>query len=301
MIHRAIAFALMITCGLGFILYPQANEWFTTQQSLHTAYAVTQTGTPTVGAQAEIIENAKAYNAELARHIHRVTDPISYPDDDDYLGQLQFGMQAMSKLYIPKLDLELPIYHGTGPWELEHGAGHLYGSSLPVGGESTHTVVTAHAGIPGNELFTHLPELTIGDEFTFTTGWLQQTYRVTKIETVLPDEVESLRIVPGEDLATLITCTPIGINSHRLLVTGTRVADPVQPIAPAISLNFPWWALILGGGAIAAFLIGLLLFRAPAQTKRNKNARSQKATGRRAPIASQPAPVTLPVAIGGAQ
>jgi len=264
MVSRAIVFALLVACGLGFILYPQADAWFHEREEHQLAYSpVVQS--ENLSATEQVIAAAEQYNAELAERQRSQVEPLDYVVDDIYQSQLQFGTRAMSELYIPKIDVQIPVYHGTGVWELEHGAGHLYGTSLPVGGESTHTVITAHAGMPRDELFTRLSDLVVGDEFTITTGWLNLTYRVSDIKTVLPDEVDSLAIVPGKDLATLVTCTPIGLNTHRLLVTGERVQQPLQATTPEHSWSVPIWAVIFTGGVLGAFFLGLVLFRAPAQ------------------------------------
>ncbi|MDR2703470.1 MAG: class C sortase [Cellulomonadaceae bacterium] len=261
MIRRALAFALLIACGLGFILYPQATAWYKEREVNKIAFSAAMAAAD-IKPNNEIINSAEKYNAQLAVKPVGSINPDTYATDQKYQSQLQFGTQAMSEVYIPKIAAQVPIYHGTGAWELAHGAGHLYGSSLPVGGASTHTVVTAHAGVPGNELFTRLAELEIGDEFTIHTSNLRLTYRVNKIQTVLPDEVEPLAVVSDQDLATLVTCTPININTHRLLVTGERVALPVQRIQPPM-WGIPRFLLIFVGGTLGALLLGLLVFRKP--------------------------------------
>lgn len=280
MVSRAIAFALLVACGLGFILYPQADAWLKEREENRIAFHTTQG--QQLSTNEQIIADAQQYNVDLTIHPHTYGEPANISADTEYRSQLQFGTRAMSELYIPKLDVKVPVYHGTGVWELEHGAGHLYGSSLPVGGASTHTVITAHAGMPRDELFTRLADLVVGDEFTITTGWLNLTYRVNDIKTVLPDEVDSLAVVPGKDLATLVTCTPIGLNTHRLLVTGERVLQPLQPTAPENSWHMPWWAIIFSAGVLGAFGSGMMLFRVPAKHGRHRvSARApQRASGR---------------------
>jgi sortase A len=259
-----VAFTLLVACGLAFVLYPQAKAWSAEQELQKIAYGITDEvkASSSRSTADKIIEAANVYNQNLVVAPGRAINPESYLNDAEYRNQLQFGMQSVSTVYIPKTDTKVPVYLGTGPWELAHGAGHLYGSSLPVGGSDTHTVITAHAGVPGIELFTRLFELEIGDQFTITTSNLRMTYQVKEIQTVLPDEVDALGIVAGEDLATLVTCTPININSHRLLVTGERVAQPLLPISAAES-DFPWWAVIFACGTVAAAILGFLLFRQP--------------------------------------
>lgn len=146
-------------------------------------------------------------------------------DDAVYNSLLNLGgMEIMGILRIPVIDVELPIYHGTDAAVLQVGVGHLKGSSLPVGGKSTHSVITGHTGLPSSKLLSDADQLEKGDIFYIDV--LKQTlaYEVTDVRSVLPDDTESLNIVEGEDLCTIVTCTPYGINTHRLLVTGKRIA-----------------------------------------------------------------------------
>ena len=140
---------------------------------------------------------------------------------DSYIDLIQLG-DALGYITIPKIDLNLPIYEGTGADVLAHGIGHLTQTSYPLGGESTHSALSGHRGMAEAELFTNLDKLEIGDQFYLHVLDEVLAYRVDQILTVEPDQVEALDIVEGEDLCTLVTCTPIGINSHRLLVRGTR-------------------------------------------------------------------------------
>lgn len=130
---------------------------------------------------------------------------------------------VMGTVDIPKIGVRLPIYHGTSQQALARGAGHLFGTSLPVGGSSTHTVITAHRGLVKDEMFTHLDEMAVGDEFIFKVEGMTLRYRVDRITVIEPDDINDLRIVRGEDRATLMTCTPYGVNTQRLLVSGIRV------------------------------------------------------------------------------
>ena len=132
---------------------------------------------------------------------------------------------VMCYLEIPKISLKLPVYHGTSEEVLEKGIGHLESTSLPIGGESRFSVLTGHRGLPSAELFTRLDELEVGDYFFIHVLDKTLTYQVDQIEVIEPDQLEKLTVVPGEDLVTLVTCTPYGVNSHRLLVRGVRAAD----------------------------------------------------------------------------
>lgn len=133
----------------------------------------------------------------------------------------------MGQIQVPSVGINLPIYHGTFDDSLQRGTGHLYGSSLPVGGESSHTVITGHTGLQNMTLFDHLDQVKTGDEIYLNVYNRQMKYKVFDIRVVVPSDTERLRRVAGQDLITLVTCTPYGINSHRLLVTGQRV--PLEP------------------------------------------------------------------------
>ena len=132
------------------------------------------------------------------------------------------GRQIMGSLRIPKIDLHLPIYHGIGNKVLEKGCGHLYGTSLPVGGSGTHAVLAAHRGLPNAKLFTDVDQLTEGDFFFLDILNRTLAYEVDRIQVVLPTEIDRLKIEEGEDYVTLVTCTPYGVNTHRLLIRGVR-------------------------------------------------------------------------------
>ena len=142
----------------------------------------------------------------------------------DYDSQLNLaGNGIMGYVEIPKIRVNLPIYHGTENDSLERGIGHLLGSSLPVGGENTHTILSGHSGMASQKMFTDLEQLTQGDVFYLNVLNETLAYQVTEINTVLPYETDLLGIVPGEDLCTLVTCTPYGVNTHRLLVRSSRI------------------------------------------------------------------------------
>ena len=156
------------------------------------------------------------------------------------------GDGIMATISIPKIDVSLPIYHGTSEHSLDNGVGHLYGSGLPVGGEGVHSVLTAHSGLVGSKLFSDVHTLELGDTFTISVAGEILTYKIDDIRTVLPDELQALRQVAGKDYVTLVTCTPIGINTHRLLVRGVRIPTPdgaADEIASNNAIRFPWWGL----------------------------------------------------------
>jgi sortase A len=165
----------------------------------------------------------------------------------------------MGYITIEKIKVQLPIYHGTSDRVLNSAVGHVEGSSLPVGGKSTHSVLSAHRGLPSAKLFTNLDKLEKGDIFTIRILDRTITYKVDQILIVLPEETDSLNIVQGEDYCTLVTCTPYGINTHRMLVRGTRIEN----IEPDRVINVITEAYqidpLLVTPAVAAPILGLLL------------------------------------------
>lgn len=190
------------------------------------------------------LADAAAYNQQLAKTGQPVLgdnpDPFANDQpayDAEYLHELDLPPDGiMTTITYPRLGINLPVRHGTTPNVLERGAGHMYGTSLPVGGENTHTVISAHTGLADTLMFDKLHSLggqaRVGDVFYLNT--LNQTlaYKVTSIRVVNPDEFDQLKIQPGQDLATLLTCTPYGVNNKRLLVTGERAAMPRQAPLP---------------------------------------------------------------------
>ena len=174
----------------------------------------------------EIMDNAAAYNDMLYQTGGAVVDnsDTEILSDESYEKQLNIsGNGTMGSLDIPKINVELPIYHGTDDTVLSNGIGHLQGTSLPVGGANTHCVLTGHRGLPSSKLLIRLDEMVGGDLFFLRIGNETLAYKVNKIQIVEPEDVSGLQNEAGEDLVTLVTCTPYGINTHRLLVTGKRV------------------------------------------------------------------------------
>lgn len=232
--------ALLFLVALGLTLYPLiANRYSQRHQSqIHTAYQeqVRQTD------QAEITaarEQAAAYNESLLSGVH--TDAYSseaLTGASENYGELLnlTGGGIMGYVEIPKISVVLPIYHGTDANTLETGVGHLLGSSLPVGGESTHTILTAHSGMASQKMFSDLDLLKEGDIFYLEVLDEVLAYQVDEIHTVLPQDTTYLGITTGEDHCTLVTCTPFGVNTHRLLVRGTRIPyEEAEEIAATVS------------------------------------------------------------------
>ncbi|MCG7296128.1 class C sortase [Corynebacterium afermentans] len=166
------------------------------------------------------------------------------------------GVSAMSQLAIPSIDVRLPVYHGTRDDTLQKGLGHLYGSALPTGGEGFHSVITGHTGLTTATLFDDLVDVKEGDAIYISTFGKRMKYQVYKTEVVLPDETDSLRAEAGRDLLTLVTCTPYGINTHRLLVHAERV--PLDPDEATVldesTSTVQWWMWVLGAVALIVLL-----------------------------------------------
>jgi len=175
-----------------------------------------------------LLREARAYNVALFEKNVRLGDPFGTKSEEEvppfiYNNLLRVNSSGvMAEIRIPCIDVDLPVYHGTSKSVLERGVGHFRGSSLPVGGETTHAVLTGHTGLNRAKLFTDLTQLEDGDLFFIETCGEKLAYKVNQIKVVLPDKTEDLQIVKGKDYVTLVTCTPYGVNSHRLLVRGER-------------------------------------------------------------------------------
>ena len=170
------------------------------------------------------------------------------------------GDSIMGYVQIPRINVSLPIYHGTGRDSLDRGIGHLLGSSLPVGGENTHSILTAHSGLASQKMFSDLPQLKIGDVFYLKVLGETLAYQVDQINTVLPHDTTYLGIEQGEDLCTLVTCTPFGVNTHRLLVRGERIpyeeAEVIVETTQEVAVESTWEqnylkGILIGFGAVA--------------------------------------------------
>lgn len=175
-----------------------------------------------------VFEKAKEYNRILNDTkgivVESSLQEMNGLSDEEYNNQLNMtGSGVMGSLEIPKIDVNLPIYHGTEDSVLSKGVGHLQGSNLPVGEKNTRSILTGHRGLPNAKLFTRLDELRKGDLFFIRVCGKTLAYKVEKTEVIKPEEAETLSIVSGKDLVSLVTCTPYGINTHRLIVTGERV------------------------------------------------------------------------------
>lgn len=217
---------LAFLLALGLTLYPMIAAKYNAahQSAIHADYE--QILDKTDDAQKEqALELARQYNEMLKPGVQEAfSQDLLQWASEDYADQLNIaGNGIMGYVVIPNIEVNLPIFHGTADGTLAKGVGHLLGSSLPVGGTGTHTVLTGHSGMANQKMFSDLPDLKIGDVFYLDVLGERLAYEVQEINTVLPYDTSLLEIEPEEDLCTLVTCTPYGVNTHRLLVRGVRI------------------------------------------------------------------------------
>ena len=216
---------LMLFAGLSLLLYPTvSNYWNSLHQSRAIAAYVEQVAQTDNETFDQLRGQARAYNRTLVGKAYRYD--MTRQEQEEYESLLNVSENGIiGYIEIPDIHCELPIYHGTDADALQVGVGHIEGFSLPVGGESTHCAISGHRGLPSAKLFSDLDKLTVGDRFILRVLDETLTYEVDQIHTVLPGEMDELEIVEGEDYCTLVTCTPYGVNTHRLLVRGHRVEN----------------------------------------------------------------------------
>ena len=255
---------IVLLVAFSVLLYPTFSSYLNEKNSSKVVSNYDAESVKLSNAEKEqMLADARAYNQEMLGNIDLI-DPFSQTNteiDERYQNLLNVdGSGMMGYIRIPKIKVELPIYHGTSETVLQAGVGHFWGTSLPVGGESTHTVLTGHRGLPTKTLFTNMDKLKVGDIFYIKVLGETLAYKIDQILTVLPEETDALSIEPGQDYATLVTCTPYAINTHRLLVRGERIPYeeaikevPDQNIKP--ELSFTAKVLII---TIVVILIGLI-------------------------------------------
>ena len=280
-----ILIGLILTAGIGIFLYPTASDILSriTSTTVIKEYQGQVEKTDEKEME-QMLAAAEAYNEKLPDKL--TMDPFGTDSEDpsgkdaEYNSLLSIN-GVMGYVDIPKIDVYLPVYHGTSEEVLQKGAGHLYGSALPVGGEGRHSVVSAHRGLPSAKLFTDLDQLEVGDVFYFHVLNRILAYQIDQINVVEPDELDALDPQDGNDFMTLFTCTPYGINSHRMLLRGVRI--PYEPThisdMPMIAAAPPkekaalpkWVVFYMAAGAAAA--AGVII---AALTVRKKNKRKKK-------------------------
>jgi len=220
-----IVLILILLAGLSLLLYPTvSNYWNSMHQSKAVASYVKEVEKMDEEDYSKIWKSAEEYNKNLAKQ----GTTFSLPESQKGIYEKQLAIEStdvMGYVEIPEIKCTLPIYHGTDEAVLQIAIGHLEWSSLPVGGEGTHCVISGHRGLPRAKLFTDIDQLTEGSVFMLQILDETLTYEVDQILIVLPEETEALKIEPGKDYCTLMTCTPYGVNTHRLLVRGHRIAN----------------------------------------------------------------------------
>ena len=271
-----IILILIFLVGLSVMLYPTVSDYINqkNQSRAVASYSEEVENLSDVDYQA-YFDAADDYNRRLAE----TPDAFYRPDEvSGYTDTLDVsGTGIMGYITIPKIGVELPIYHGTSDGVLQVAAGHLEGSSLPVGGAGTHAVISAHRGLPSAKLFTNLDELEVGDTFTITVLDRVLTYEVDQISIVLPTETDLLQPVEGKDYVTLMTCTPYGINTHRLLVRGKRIENAenqkhIRVTADALRIE-P--IIVAPALAVPMLLVMLVVMLAVPHLRKRKNQREE--------------------------
>lgn len=288
-----IGIVLVLLAGIGVLSYPLISSVINNFASRSQAEEYTKTVKSMPSEESEkLIEEAQKYNDSLSNKMV-ITDPFDVDAFEkigaDYENALNIdGKGLIGYIDIPKINVYLPVYHGTSSAVLDKYAGHIQNTSLPVGGESTHAVISAHTGFPGNTFFDYLTDMVIGDEFYIHVADRTLKYEVDQIKVVLPEEMEDLRVVEGEDYVTLLTCTPYGANTHRLLVRGTRVEyDDSEYVTTGASLiafqdylyllgyKIPYWAAgTFIGAVIVGIIVLIVVLRRKSKKKSSKNKHS---------------------------
>ena len=248
-----ILMSIVFLVGICLLLYPTVSNMWNEHHATKAIAGYNQTiESMEEGRRAHMLEEALAYNRQLLSNTGRFNP--TEEETTHYNSVLDAtGTGIMAYVEIPAIDVKLPIYHGTDETVLQIAAGHLEGSSLPVGGAGSHTAVSGHCGLPSAKLFTKLDKLVEGDMFYVHVLGDTLAYRVDQIEVALPEDLTLLEIDPEKDYVTLVTCTPYGINSHRLLVRGARVELPKEETATeevttqeAEEADVPWFVVVIG-------------------------------------------------------
>ena len=262
--------------GAGLIAYPTFADWW---NSFHQSRAVASYAEEVANMNTEeyerIIRKAEAYNKKLAKS--GILWTLDEEQEKEYEEQLNIGSSGiMGYIDIPKIDVMLPIYHGIEESVLQVAIGHIPGSSLPVGGKSSHCIISGHRGLPSARLFTDIDKLVEGDTFTITVLNQTLTYEVDQIRTVEPTDLSDLQIEEGKDYLTLVTCTPYGINTHRLLVRGHRTENAngdAAVIADALQIEPVYIAPFLAVPILVLLVIGVFIMTGIKSRKKKESRR----------------------------
>ena len=273
--HISTIFIILIfLVGLGFISYPTvSNLWNQAHQSRAIATYSKQVEMLDDSENKKMLRAARKYNKSLLKKSDHWK--LSKKDKKKYESLLDVsGTGIMGYIEVPKIDCSLPIYHGTDEGALQIAIGHLEGSSLPVGGKSTHCVLSGHRGLPSARLFTDLDQMEEGDIFILNILGRKLAYEVDQIKVVLPEEMSDLEIEEGKDLCTLVTCTPYGINTHRLLVRGHRteyVEKKVEEEKKEVQTKKTDIRLMIAGGAGVLMLLIIIIVIVIKRRRKRRN------------------------------
>ena len=264
-ILTTLLLVVILLVGMAVIAYPTVSDWW---NSFHQSRAIASYSEAVDNASSEEIEAIFAAAEDYNRRLLEKENPFAMTEENlaEYNSLLDVsGTGVMGYIQIPVIDVTLPIYHGTSESVLQVAIGHLDWTALPVGGESTHAVLSGHRGLPSARLFTDLDKVQEGDYFTITSLNRTITYEVDQIRIVEPQEVSDLKTVPGKDYCTLVTCTPYGINTHRMLVRGRRIDNIEEEriiIVPPGAFRIPNYVAIpaIGIPLLFLFLLGLAIY-----------------------------------------
>ena len=265
-------FVIMLVCGLCLTVYPSFSNWWNSRRQSRAISNYDQAvANMDTSQKNEILKKAEEYNRKLAELEAPFSDYNKISGYEDILDITGTGI--MGYITIPCIDVYLPIYHGTSSEVLNIAVGHMQGSSLPIGGKDSHAVISAHRGLPSAKLFTNIDKLIEDDIFTITVLDEVLTYEVDNIEVVLPNETDKLEIIPDMDCVTLMTCTPYGINTHRLLVRAHRIESGQPHIIKVTADAVPVDDIKVLPFIVAPVIVNLMIFWAVSGRIRSKNKR----------------------------
>lgn len=262
---------LLLLAGVSLLLYPSLSDYWNSMHQTRAIASYAETVSQLDTAQYdEMWKAAQNYNRSLAQR--ETAFALTDEQKAAYESLLDVsGLGVMGYIEIPEIDCSLPIYHGTEESVLQVAVGHLEWSNLPVGGEGTHCVLSGHRGLPSAKLFTNLDKLAVGDTFLLRVLDEVLTYEVDQILIVEPEQVDALGIGPGEDYCTLVTCTPYGINTHRLLVRGHRVENTPEAARMHVTADATQFDPLLVAPALAIPVLLLLLMILLVPKRRRKS------------------------------
>lgn len=280
-LSSTIALVAIFFVGLCVLLYPTISDFWNEKRQ---SQAIMNYDDMIIDFTPEDFEEHFAKAEEYNRKLNRISFPfVGYSElDDEYYSTLNVnGSGMMGYITIEKIKVQLPIYHGTSDKVLNSAVGHMEGSSLPVGGVNTHSVLSAHRGLPSAKLFTNLDKVEVGDIFTITILNQTITYQVDQVLIVLPNQIDDLYVEKGQDYCTLVTCTPYGINTHRMLVRGTRIENieeekKINVITEAYQID-PFIVTPAVAAPILGALLIFLMIKSSKEKKINEAKQREKA------------------------